>query len=147
MPSEYKSRCVAKKYILRLLVGHQGGRNAQTMKYSCYKKPYVDFSPLMFSVRSWYKKKSPNTHLSTFFFFSNEKTQCTSIHLWGRNGISQDAGGTDFKDYSKETWNCCKIFPWRITLKIVLFSFPTVISSKYNLFRRCADFFRILKSF
>lgn len=70
MPSEYKSRCVAKKYILRLLVGHQGGRNAQTMKYSCYKKPYVDFSLLMFSVRSWYKKKiSEHTSVYIFFFF------------------------------------------------------------------------------
>lgn len=67
----------------------------------------MDFTPLTLFVRSWYKKKkSPNTHLSTFFLM---RQLCTSIDLWARNGISQDIGGTNFKDCSKETWNCCKL--------------------------------------
>lgn len=68
--------------------------------------------------------------LSTFFL----TTQCTCVDLWGRNGISQDISRIDFKDCSRETWNCCKPFPWRIARKIVLSSLLSSVL-KCNLFK------------
>lgn len=53
-------------------------------------------------------KKTPCSEHTPVYLFSNKTTRCTSIDLWGRNGISQD-GRTDFKDRSKERWNCCKL--------------------------------------
>lgn len=78
------------------------------------------------------KKKSANTVLSTLFL----TTQCTCIDLWGRNGISQDISRIDFKDCSRETWNCCKPFPWRIAMKIVLSSLLSSVL-KCHFFKCC----------
>lgn len=93
---------------------------------------WIFFSLLMLFVRSCYKK---NRQMHTVYFFSNKTTQCTSIDLWGRNGISQDIGRTDFKGCSRETWNCCKPCPWRTAMKIVLSSLLSSVL-KYNLFKR-----------
>lgn len=87
----------------------------------------MDFFPCScFLLEAVTKKKSPSTCCLPFFL----TRQLSAAPAWisgVRSGISQDVSRTDFKDCSRETWNCCKPFPWRIAMKIVLSSLLSYI--------------------
>lgn len=141
MPSEHKSRRALQKKVY--FYGYWLDTEVEEMHraWNTVNKSLMWISPCSCFLLEAGIKKSANAHTRLPTFFSQDDP-ASAPALISEEDVELHQSSVE--QMLKETSNCCKLFPGRITVKIAVFT-PSCHRSQFNLFRRRADSFRILK--